>query len=228
MPPRPEELPTYEELGREVVVGAIDDGESLDLVELAMNLEERQRDDAKEEVVGDDLIPSAFDLVLAEVVAVASLPDDWQRRMSMVHLLLKNGVEVRTTVTGVSVTISPNDSISPPRGPDPSGDREPLISPDPTTSGAMALEVPVLESDQLDSTSGIEASSRTAFEREPATHGGLSGADVVRAGREALRELLEAGQERVVGRDGRVQVLQPGDEVYWENTGFPKPESVDG
>lgn len=42
---------------------------------------------------------------------------------------------------------------------------------------------------------------------------------IVKAGRMALLDLLKAGEDRVVYRDQRLQVLRPGDDGYWANSG---------
>lgn len=45
---------------------------------------------------------------------------------------------------------------------------------------------------------------------------GLSTDEILAAGQRALIALLKAGKDRVVHRDGQVQVLRPGDEGYWD------------
>lgn len=47
----------------------------------------------------------------------------------------------------------------------------------------------------------------------------VDSAQVVEAGRLALRDLLKAGEDRVVYRDEQLQVLRPGDDGYWANSG---------
>jgi hypothetical protein len=49
---------------------------------------------------------------------------------------------------------------------------------------------------------------------------GLTVDEIIQAGHTALRKLLVAGRDRVVHRDGEVQILKPQDAGYWEQTGF--------
>lgn len=46
---------------------------------------------------------------------------------------------------------------------------------------------------------------------------GVHRAQIVEAGRTALRQLLEAGEDRVVYRGGKIAHLRPEDEGYWEH-----------
>ncbi len=49
----------------------------------------------------------------------------------------------------------------------------------------------------------------------------LDSGQILEAGHKALRQLMSAGRDRVVYREGRVQVLRPGDAGYMDKTDVP-------
>lgn len=48
---------------------------------------------------------------------------------------------------------------------------------------------------------------------------------ILEAGRAALHALLITGKDRVVRRNGRILILRPEDDGYWENSGAEPPKS---